>query len=69
MKKEDVPVSGYSFAIKLVNGNASALARICGCSPQAVHQWKKTGHIPADKAKVIARTFGVPRAKLNALFA
>lgn len=57
--------TGFDYALGLVGGNASALARICGCSPQAVWQWKKTGLIPHDRAKHLAKTFRVPREKLN----
>jgi len=48
-----------------VNGNASALARILGITPQAVWEWKKKGYVPAQSARKIAEIFKVSRADLN----
>ncbi len=48
-----------------MNGNASALARILGITPQAVWGWKKKGYVPAQSAKKIAEIFKVSREDLN----
>lgn len=56
---------GPELALACVNGNASALARILGISPQAVWEWKKKGYVPAQSARKIAEIFKVSRADLN----
>ena len=56
---------GPDLALACVNGNASALARILGISPQAVCGWKKKGYVPAQSAKKIAEIFKVSREDLN----
>lgn len=53
------------YAISLVGGNASALARMLGVTPQSVFCWKKHGVIPAKRAKDLSKILGVPRKKFN----
>ena len=38
-------LKGPDLALACVNGNASALARILGISPQAVYEWLSLIHI------------------------
>lgn len=59
------PALGVSLAIQLAGGNASALARILGVSPQSVHEWKKKGLVPANRAKRLEQIFKVPRKRFN----
>lgn len=42
-------------------GGQSALARILGCSPQAVQRMCATGRIPAERVIPIEDATGVPR--------
>lgn len=56
---------GYELAIEAVGGNASELARRAGVTPQSVNLWKKSGVIPAKRAKVLEMTIGIPRKLLN----
>lgn len=65
MAQESKVKSGYDLAVSLAGGNASALARIVGVSPQAVFYWKKAGVVPTESAKKLARIFKVPRERLN----
>lgn len=61
--------TGFEYALSLAGGNRSALARIAGCSPQAVCQWAKRGVVPANRVKAVAKFFKVSCSKLNPLFA
>ena len=61
MKKQKEELTGLALALSFTNGNASALARIAGVSPQAVFQWKSSNRIPVEKAKHLAKVFGVKR--------
>lgn len=63
---EKDPKKGVAYALTLAK--ASTLAKICGCSPQAVADWKKRGEIPPRRAKQIAAAFNVPASRLNPLF-
>lgn len=56
---------GYELALDAVGGNASELARRAGVTPQSVLLWKKSGVIPAKRAKVLEMTIGIPRKLLN----
>lgn len=58
-------LKGPDLALACVNGNASALARILGISPQAVYEWRKKGYVPAQSARKIADIFKISRADLN----
>nr|DAH82022.1 MAG TPA: Putative antitoxin of bacterial toxin-antitoxin system, YdaS/YdaT [Caudoviricetes sp.] len=61
--------SCVDYAIRLCGGNASALARLAGCSPQAPAYWKRTGVIPANRVPDLAKKLKTSRAKLNPIFA
>ena len=66
MKKvSDQTQTPVEFAISQVGGNASALARIAGVTPQGVHLWKRKGVVPAAKANLLSKKLGIPRKKLN----
>lgn len=56
---------GVDLALEAVAGNASALARLVGVSPQSVSLWKKKGVIPPSRVKQISEIFKIPREKLN----
>ncbi len=60
--------SGFEFALSLAGGNRSVLARIAGCSPQAVCQWARRGVVPVGRVKAVAKFFKVPCSKLNPVF-
>ena len=62
-------MNGFEFALALAGGNRSALARVAGCTPQAVCQWARRGVVPANRVKAVAKFFKVPCSKLNPLFA
>lgn len=36
-------------------GGASAIAKMCSVSPQAVQQWKISGRIPAERVLIIEK--------------
>lgn len=59
----------FDFALSLVGGNCSALARIACCTPQAVAQWKRNGVIPARRVPDLAKKLKTSRSKLNPIFA
>lgn len=61
--------SCFDFALSLCGGNCSALARLAGCSPQAVAQWRKAGVIPIKRVPKLAKALKTTRAKLNPFFA
>lgn len=43
-------------------GRVNELARVAGCSKQAVSAWKR---IPADRAPAIAKAMGIPLHELR----
>lgn len=51
-------------AVKAV-GSQSALARILGCSPQAVQKMCATGRVPAERVLDIEKASGVSRHDLR----
>ncbi len=59
----------FDFALSLAGGNRSMLARVAGCSPQAVQQWARRGVVPVGRVKAVAKFFKVPYSKLNPVFA
>ena len=61
-------LSGFEFALSLAGGNRSALARVAGCTPQAVCQWARRGVVPVGRVKAVAKFFKVPCSKLNPVF-
>lgn len=67
--KEAVDTTCFDFALSLVGGNRSALARIACCTPQAVAQWKRKGVIPASRVPALAKKLKTARSKLNPIFA
>ena len=62
-------LTGFDLALSAVGGNASRLARLAGVSPQAVAQWKRTGYIPLVRVFHLSKVLGIPKSKLNPLFA
>jgi DNA-binding transcriptional regulator YdaS (Cro superfamily) len=46
-------------------GGQSALARILGCTPQAVQRMCATGRIPAERVLAIEKASGVSRHELR----
>ena len=46
-------------------GGQSALARILGCTPQAVSKMCRTGRVPAERVIDIERATGVKRHELR----
>lgn len=61
--------SCFEYALSLCGGNCSALARLAGCTPQAVVQWRKAGVIPIKRVPKLAKALKTTRAKLNPFFA
>ena len=58
----------FDYALSLAGGNRSVLARVAGCTPQAVHQWARRGVVPVGRVKAVAKFFKVPCSKLNPVF-
>ena len=58
----------FDYALSLAGGNRSTLARVAGCTPQAVCQWARRGVVPVGRVKVLAKFFKVPCSKLNPVF-
>ena len=54
----------FDTAVELFGGNASALARFCRVTPQAVSQWRKRGEVPLIHAIRLSREFKIPRNRL-----
>lgn len=46
-------------------GGQSALARVLGCSPQAVQRMCATGRVPAERVLAIEAATGVSRHQLR----
>ena len=48
-----------------VAGSQSALARLLGCTPQAVQKMCSTGRVPAERVLDIEKATGVSRHELR----
>lgn len=55
--------TGIDDAIALA-GSQRALARLVGCTQQAVHAWMIRGYVPISRAIEIEQSTGVPRQRL-----
>lgn len=55
--------SGIDDAISLA-GSQRKLARLVGCTQQAVHAWMLRGFVPIGRAIEIEQCTGVPRQRL-----
>lgn len=50
-------------------GGPTALGEAIDVTPQAVCNWRKRGRVPPERCKAVEQVTGVPREKLNRLFA
>lgn len=59
---------GVELAVLRLNGKATALARLCRVSPQAVSLWRRKGVVPVSRVNQLSEMLGIPREKLNPVF-
>jgi DNA-binding transcriptional regulator YdaS (Cro superfamily) len=46
-------------------GGQAELARLMRISPQAIHQWRQSGKVPAERVLDLERVSGVPRTAIR----
>ena len=58
------PGAGVREAVRLAGGTQVHLARVLGCTQQAVSLWLAQGWVPLRRAVEIEAVLGVPRGRL-----